>query len=154
MKKCRNYRCAGKDNMDNQVLFPADVALCLPCWSHPGEQMPSSKVHVLPVIPSFGTGRYGSQNAFHFFFSYLLRRIPMLALKCVTGKKCRRDWMRFIPTLAVDLLAQNMKWKFLPIYLKISVVSVASGTFPGKISKHIPLVHYTSAENHGWVPSW
>lgn len=40
--------------------------------------------------------------------------------------------MHFIPTLAVHLLSQNVKWKISPIYLKISLVSVATGRLPGE----------------------
>lgn len=49
--------------------------------------------------------------------------------------------MLFIPTLAVYLLSKNVKWKILPVYLKISLVPVAAGRFPGKRSKgkHVPL---------------
>lgn len=43
--------------------------------------------------------------------------------------------MHFIPTLAVHLLSQNVKWEVLPIYLKNSLVSVAIGRLPGKSSK-------------------
>lgn len=58
-----------------------------------------------------------------------------VSIKVCHRKKCRRDSAHFIPTLAVHLLSQNVKWEVLPIYLKISLVSVAIGRLPGKSSK-------------------
>lgn len=57
------------------------------------------------------------------------------SIKVCHRKKCRSDWVHFIPTLAVYLLSWNVKWKVTPIYLKISLVSVATGRFPSEFKK-------------------